>query len=90
LHCVNQQIQEHCFDDSALFTEADLLTIQEAIAVYEVLDAEIEEIRALKLQTQPEFEGGLEHYKNGDLYQFSKFTLHIRRLWRRQRNTNLF
>ncbi|GAA6619038.1 response regulator [Scytonema sp. NUACC26] len=39
----------------------------EAIAVYEVLDAEIEEIHALKLQTQPEFERGLEYYKNSDL-----------------------
>ncbi|MUH01865.1 hypothetical protein F7734_60295 [Scytonema sp. UIC 10036] len=29
---MNQQIQEHCLDDSALFTEVDLLIIQEAIA----------------------------------------------------------
>lgn len=39
----------------------------EAIAIYEVLDAEIEAIRALKIQTQPEFELALEYYKNSDL-----------------------
>ena len=34
----------------------------EAIAVYEVLDAEVESIRKLKLQTLPDFEQGLKHY----------------------------
>ncbi|HBB31119.1 MAG TPA: adenylate/guanylate cyclase domain-containing response regulator [Cyanobacteria bacterium UBA8803] len=40
---------------------------QEPIAVYEVLDAEMEEIRILKLQTQLDFEQGLEFYRNCDL-----------------------
>jgi adenylate cyclase len=39
----------------------------EAIAIYEVLDAELEAVRELKLQTQPEFERGLEWYQNGNL-----------------------
>lgn len=39
----------------------------EAIAVYEVLDAETEAIRELKLQTLPDFEQGLQHYCNCEL-----------------------
>lgn len=38
----------------------------EAIAVYEVLDAEVEEIRQLKIKTQPDFEEALKHYKHAD------------------------
>ena len=34
----------------------------EPIAVYEVLDAETEAIRKLKLQTLPQFEQGIQHY----------------------------
>jgi adenylate cyclase len=39
----------------------------EAIAIYEVLDAELEATRILKLQTQPEFEMALEYYKTSDI-----------------------
>ncbi|HEY9661284.1 MAG TPA: adenylate/guanylate cyclase domain-containing protein, partial [Allocoleopsis sp.] len=39
----------------------------EPIAVYEILDAENNAVRALKLQTQPEFEQGLESYRIGNL-----------------------
>ncbi len=39
----------------------------EAIAVYEVLDGETESIRDLKLQTQADFELGLESYSLADL-----------------------
>lgn len=39
----------------------------EAIAVYEVLDAEVEEIRSLKIKTQPDFEEALKYYKYADL-----------------------
>lgn len=39
----------------------------EPIAVYEILDAEVEAVRSLKLQTQPDFEQGLEGYRAGDL-----------------------
>jgi class 3 adenylate cyclase/DNA-binding response OmpR family regulator len=39
----------------------------EPIAVYEVLDAEVEATRILKLQTQPDFEQGLEFYRGCDL-----------------------
>lgn len=39
----------------------------EAIGVYEVLDAENAEARALKLQTLPDFQTGLERYVRGDL-----------------------
>lgn len=39
----------------------------EPIAVYEVLDAEVENTRLLKLQTQPDFEQGLEFYRSCDL-----------------------
>lgn len=39
----------------------------EAIAIYEVLDANAPEIRTLKSQTQPAFESGLMAYTRGDL-----------------------
>ncbi len=38
----------------------------EAIAVYEVLDAEVEEMRVLKIKTQPNFDRAIEHYREGD------------------------
>jgi adenylate cyclase len=41
----------------------------EAISVYEVLDAEIDKIRFIKLQTQPDFEKGLEYYRQGNFDQ---------------------
>jgi signal transduction histidine kinase/class 3 adenylate cyclase/CheY-like chemotaxis protein len=40
---------------------------QKPISIFEVLDAETELIRELKLQTQPDFELGLEHYRH---YEF--------------------
>ena len=39
----------------------------EAIAIYEVLDAEIPQVRDLKLQTLPDFQLGLNHYRAGQL-----------------------
>jgi adenylate cyclase len=39
----------------------------EPITVYEILDAEVEAVRSLKLQTQPDFEKGLEYYRGADL-----------------------
>ncbi len=39
----------------------------EAIAVYEVLDGETEELRDLKLKTLADFELGLEYYRLGEL-----------------------
>ncbi|BAU15480.1 adenylate cyclase, family 3 protein [Leptolyngbya sp. NIES-3755] len=39
----------------------------EPIGVYEILDAEVEGVRSLKLQTQSDFEQGLKHYRAGDL-----------------------
>lgn len=39
----------------------------EPIDIYEVLDAEVEEVRKLKLQTQPDFEQGLNYYRQGKL-----------------------
>ncbi len=36
----------------------------EAISVYEVLDAEVEDVRSLKLQTQPDFDQGVKHYSD--------------------------
>ncbi|BAY86442.1 adenylate/guanylate cyclase [Calothrix parasitica NIES-267] len=38
----------------------------EPIAIYEILDGEIAEIRDLKLQTLSDFENGLENYRCGD------------------------
>lgn len=37
--------------------------------MYEVLDAEVEAVRLLKLQTLPDFDRGLQHYSNGELTQ---------------------
>ncbi|MEX0272090.1 adenylate/guanylate cyclase domain-containing protein [Leptolyngbyaceae cyanobacterium UHCC 1019] len=39
----------------------------EAIAVYEVMDGDPHTITDAKLQTQPNFAQGLEHYRNGEL-----------------------
>jgi adenylate cyclase len=39
----------------------------EPIAVYQVLDAETEDVQHLKRQTQIPFEQGIEHYQNGVL-----------------------
>jgi adenylate cyclase len=39
----------------------------EPIGTYEILDAENEAVRSLKLQTLPDFQQGIEHYCNGDL-----------------------
>ena len=36
---------------------------QQPISIYEVLDGETELVREMKLQTQPNFERGLEHYR---------------------------
>ena len=36
----------------------------EPISVYEVMDGEAEEVKALKFQTRADFEAGLEHYYN--------------------------
>ena len=45
----------------------------EPISVYEVLDAEIEEVRNLKLQTQPDFQQGIEYYRRGEFGQAKKY-----------------
>ncbi|MEO1378599.1 MAG: histidine kinase, partial [Cyanobacteria bacterium J06635_10] len=45
----------------------------EAIAIYEILDGELEEIRNLKLQTLADFENGLEHYRCGDCAQAKEY-----------------
>ncbi len=39
----------------------------EAISVYEVLDAEVEEVRSLKLKTQPDFDRGVQCYRDRDI-----------------------
>jgi adenylate cyclase len=44
----------------------------EAITVYEVLDAEDEDVRVLKLKTKPDFEEGLELYRQKDRFSAAK------------------
>lgn len=58
-----QQYQIHFLDRAIVKGRS------EAIAVYEVLDAEVEAVRLLKLQTLPDFEQGLQKYSNGELTQ---------------------
>ncbi len=45
----------------------------EPIAIYEVLDGEIEAVKNLKLQTQPAFEAGIENYARGSLLQAKEY-----------------
>ncbi len=45
----------------------------EPIAIYEILDGELEEIRNLKLQTLPDFETGLEKYRLGECAEAKKY-----------------
>jgi two-component system sensor histidine kinase ChiS len=40
---------------------------QQPISIFEVLDGEIDTVRELKLQTQLDFEKGVEHYRQHDL-----------------------
>ena len=44
----------------------------EPLSVYEVLDAEVEEVRDLKLQTQPDMERGIDLYRQG-VFEKAKF-----------------
>ncbi|NJK66157.1 MAG: response regulator [Microcoleus sp. CSU_2_2] len=48
---------------------------QKPISIFEVLDAETELVRALKLQTQLDFERGLEHYRRHE-FRASKTSFH--------------
>ena len=45
----------------------------EPIAIYEILDGELEEIRNLKLQTLADFENGLENYRCGDCVKAKEY-----------------
>ncbi|MGB3641286.1 MAG: ATP-binding protein [Rivularia sp. (in: cyanobacteria)] len=45
----------------------------EAIAIYEILDGELSEIRDLKLQTLADFENGLENYRCGDCLKAKEY-----------------
>ncbi len=45
----------------------------EAISVYEILDAEPDNIRILKLQTQPDFDLGISNYRDGNLTEAKNF-----------------
>ncbi|MFN6486721.1 MULTISPECIES: adenylate/guanylate cyclase domain-containing protein [unclassified Nostoc] len=45
----------------------------EPISVYEILDAEIDEIKFSKLKSQPDFEQGLEYYRQGNFEQAKVF-----------------
>ncbi len=45
----------------------------EPIDIYEVLDAEIDEAIKLKLQTQPDFDRGLEYYRQGKLVESQEY-----------------
>jgi class 3 adenylate cyclase/CheY-like chemotaxis protein len=45
----------------------------EPISVYEVLDAEVDEIRLLKKASQPKFDRGLEYYRQGDFENAKKY-----------------
>jgi two-component system sensor histidine kinase ChiS len=45
----------------------------EAIAIYEILDGELEEVRNLKLETLSDFENGLENYCSGDCVKAKEY-----------------
>jgi adenylate cyclase len=50
----------------------------EPLSVYEVLDAELEEVRNLKLQNQPDMERGIDLYRQGE---FEKAKLYFEQVW---------
>lgn len=52
------------FWENAISSKLDLL--QKPISVYEILDAEIDDIRFLKLKCQPDFEQALDDYRQGN------------------------
>ncbi|KOP28361.1 diguanylate cyclase [Hapalosiphon sp. MRB220] len=46
---------------------------KEAIAVYEVMDGETEEVKALKFQTQSDFEQGIEYYRRRQFAEAQRY-----------------
>jgi adenylate cyclase len=49
----------------------------EAISVYEILDAEADHIRSLKIQTQSEFNLGISNYQDGNLDDAQRFFMDV-------------
>jgi PAS domain S-box-containing protein len=45
----------------------------EPISVYEVMDGEPEEVKAMKFQTQADFEQGLEHYRDQEFAEAKRY-----------------
>lgn len=45
----------------------------EPISVYEVMDGEPEEVKAMKFQTQADFEQGLEHYRDREFAEAKRY-----------------
>jgi class 3 adenylate cyclase len=73
---ISQQVLEHISDpEKYQIRFLDRVIVKgrhESIGVYEVLDAEINEVRELKLKTQLDFEQGLAYYKNQETLEKSK------------------
>lgn len=62
----------------------------EAIAIYELLDAELPEIQTLKLQTQTDFTEAIEAYQHGDLVAAQRAFLAVQSLNPRDRAARLY
>lgn len=56
---------------------------KDPVSVFEILDGETEERRALKLKTQTDFEKGLLHYYS---QEFTEAALYFNRVWTENRN----
>jgi two-component system sensor histidine kinase ChiS len=56
---------------------------KEPVSVFEILDGEIEESRAMKLKTQSDFEKGLLYYYS---QEFTEAALYFNRVWAENRN----
>ncbi|MBO1048012.1 MAG: response regulator [Dolichospermum sp. UKL201] len=62
----------------------------EPISIYEILDGELDEVRLIKLQTQPDFEQGLEYYRQGNFSKAKDFLEKVLSINAADKTANLY
>src|SRR5919202_2507251 len=74
---ISEQVLEKLSDPSQyeirFLDRATVKGKREPISIYEVMDGEAEEVKALKFQTQSDFEQGLEHYRRREFEEAKHF-----------------
>lgn len=74
---ISEQVLERLSDPSQyeirFLDRAIVKGKSEPISVYEVMDGEPEELKAMKFQTQADFEQGLEHYRDREFAEAKRY-----------------